>query len=121
MYDNNDNFTSDLVNSYAWDTTLVFIQKCSDNSAYSQQTSSNIGTVVEKGTVGTDTEDVKCNIYDMASNCVEWSTETAKNDDNPCVNRGGYCYDDDDLADARRRDFVTNNYDNYSFRPILYL
>ena len=28
MY-NNSNFESDLVNSYAWDTALVFIQKCS--------------------------------------------------------------------------------------------
>ena len=29
-------FTSDLVNSYAWDTALVFIQKCSTDNDYSQ-------------------------------------------------------------------------------------
>ena len=32
MYGETENFTSDLVNSYAWDTALVFFQKCSDDS-----------------------------------------------------------------------------------------
>ncbi len=79
------NFTSDLINSYAWDTALVFIQKCSGDSRYSQQNSLNTSL----STTGT-TNDVKCNIYDMASNCVEWTTETAKNSSTPCVLRGGY-------------------------------
>ena len=79
------NFTSDLINSYAWDTALVFIQKYSGDSRYSQQNSLNTSL----STTGT-TNDVKCNIYDMASNCVEWTTETAKNSSTPCVLRGGY-------------------------------
>ena len=35
------NFTSDLINSYAWDTALVFIQEFSVDKDYSRQTSLN--------------------------------------------------------------------------------
>ena len=44
MYGETENFTSDLVNSYAWDTALVFIQKCSEDTRYSQQNSLNTGS-----------------------------------------------------------------------------
>ena len=67
----------DLVNSYAWDTALVFIQKCSGDSTY--------GTVVHVNDngkswgidfMGTDyLDDVRCNIYNMNSNLTEWTTE----------------------------------------------
>ena len=110
------NFTSDLINSYAWDTALVFIQSCSDDNRYSQQSSSNSSL----STTGT-TNDVKCNIYDMASNCYEWSTETAKNNSIPCVFRGGSYRYSDDLASTRYGTNMTNNVDFYSFRPLLYL
>ena len=109
------NFTSDLINSYAWDTALVFIQSCSDDNRYSQQNSSNISL----STTGT-TNDVKCNIYDMASNCYEWSTETAKNKTYPCVSRGGGYYNSGELASTRYGG-VTNDDDDDSFRPLLYL
>ena len=109
------NFTSDLINSYAWDTALVFIQSCSDDNRYSQQSSSNSSL----STTGT-TNDVKCNIYDMASNCVEWSTETAKNNSYPCVSRGGGCYGSDRLA-STRYGYLTSYNDHISFRPLLYL
>ena len=110
------NFTSDLINSYAWDTALVFIQSCSDDNRYSQQNSSN--SILS--TTGT-TNDVKCNIYDMASNCYEWSTETAKNNRYPCVYRGGNYNRSDDLASTRYGHGVTRDYADDSFRPLLYL
>ena len=110
------NFTSDLINSYAWDTALVFIQSCSDDNRYSQQNSSNSSL----STTGT-TNDVKCNIYDMASNCYEWSTETAKNKTFPCVARGGLYSRSDVLASTRYGLRTTSNDLNYSFRPLLYL
>ena len=69
-------------------------------------------------TTGT-TNDVKCNIYDMASNCYEWSTETAKNNSIPCVSRGGGYDGSDGLASTR--DGVTSSGDYDSFRPLLYL
>ena len=61
---------SDLVNSYAWDTAIVFIQAMG-NSNYSNK--NIVGSIVNTGTTG----DKVCNIYDMASNCREWSTEYA--------------------------------------------
>ena len=110
------NFTSDLINSYAWDTALVFIQSCSDDNRYSQQNSLNSSL----STTGT-TNDVKCNIYDMASNCYEWSTETAKNNSRPCVNRGGGYNGSGYLASTRYGRNMTDYGANFSFRPLLYL
>ena len=75
-------FTSDLVNSYAWDTAIVFFQEFGENTTYSRKTSVNI-FLANTGTSGTSytgytgtEKDIICNVYDMASNCWEWSTET---------------------------------------------
>ena len=94
MYAENSNFTSDLVNSYAWDTAITFLQTF-DNRAeeaktkpYSRQNSLN-SSFAEKGTNQLETKDIICNIYDMASNMFEWSTETYSSTSNPCVIRGG--------------------------------
>ena len=87
MY-NNENFECDLVNSYAWDTAIEFLQECSGEENYSRKTSINIGSLANKGTL----DDNVCNIFDMASNCYEWSTERIvyeNENDSPCVLRGG--------------------------------
>ena len=94
MYDENGNFTSDLVNSYAWDTAIVFIQMYSEQTTYSMQTSKNRA---EEEDMDFDfntgerlqTTDKVCNIYDMASNLMEWSTETYASELYPCETRGG--------------------------------
>ena len=117
MYGKTEKFTSDLVNSYAWDTALVFIQKCSGDTRYSQQNSLNTGSLADKGT----TNDVKCNIYDMASNCFEWSTETEKNKTIPCVSRGGNFGESYLFAGTRDGGTASDFGDSYSFRPLLYL
>lgn len=90
MYNSN-KFTSDLINSYAWDTTTLFLQTCGENK-YSRKTSINSSL----STIGTNTQtnkDIQCNIYDMASNIIEWSTETSNYYDSPCIGRSGYCGD----------------------------
>ena len=69
MYNNN-YVESDLINSYSWDTAIVFIQKYSGNSNYANKKSVNTSKS-NTGKVG----DRVCNIHDMASNCWEWSTE----------------------------------------------
>ena len=117
MYGKTEKFTSDLVNSYAWDTALVFIQKCSGDTRYSQQNSLNTGSLADKGT----TNDVKCNIYDMASNCFKWSTETEKNKTIPCVSRGGNFGESYLFAGTRDGGTASDFGDSYSFRPLLYL
>ena len=68
MYDNS-NFEDDLINSYAYDTTLVYIQKFSGDSDYSITAGSN--EIVRCG----ESSDVKCNIYDIAGNAEEYTTE----------------------------------------------
>ena len=115
MY-NSSNFESDLVNSYAWDTAIVFIQKCSSNNKYSQQNSLNTGNLATMGT----TNDVICNIYDMASNCFEWTTETSFSINRPCSSVGGY-YGNEYYTTSRRRGNDGNyNFEFQSFRPIIY-
>ena len=85
MYKNNKSVTSDLVNSYAWDTAIYFIQEFSSNGTYSMQTSKNttLGNTGERE----GTTDKVCNIYDMASNTKEWSTETSSATSLYCVSR----------------------------------
>lgn len=80
-------FESDLINSYAWDTAILFLQAFDDrantSTKYSLQTSLN-NSISATGT----TVDVICNIYDMASNCNEWTTESSSGSYVPCVIRG---------------------------------
>ena len=116
MYSDN-NFESDLVNSYAWDTAIVFIQNCSAQTNYANQTSLNTSL----STTGT-TNDNPCNIYDMASNCREWTTETNSDAENPHVFRGG-CYAFSYINTAGRGSFFSESPgdDDTTFRPILYL
>ena len=116
MY-NNENFESDLVNSYAWSTTLVFIQECSNSKTYSLQNSLNTENLELTGTKN----DVQCNIYDMASNCCEWTTETCSYSGFPCVRVGGVYNADTYFASKRDCLDVYLSDDASSFRPIIYL
>ena len=79
---------SDLVNSYAWDTAIVYIQEMGIAN-YANKTDGN-GTLKDTGKTG----DVVCNIYDMAGNTEEWTTEYSTNTHSstayPCVSRGDY-------------------------------
>ena len=92
------NFESDLINSYAWDTTIVFIQEFSGDTNYSQQKGRNTARAVQKCgesildynlDEGDENQDIRCNIYDMAGNTREWSTGTSSYTYYPCVTRGG--------------------------------
>ena len=123
MYSNS-YFECDLVNSYAWDTTVVFIQMFSGDEDYSRQIRLQ-STVAKCGEAHSgDTYDVRCNIYDMAGNVGEWSTETNTNQSslNYCIARGGIA-DDVNKYTANRAESTTTSDDTYyfSFRVILYV
>ena len=112
---------SDLINSYAWDTAILFIQKNSGDSDYSRQTFLK-ETIEKTGGEATDrtNRDIRCNIYDMAGNCYEMTTETCSNyPTRPCVGRGGTY--DGDYTSHRHCDSTNYAYYNCTFRPILYL
>ena len=116
MYTSN-NFTSDLMNSYAWDTAITFIQNCTDKTNYANQNSLNT-SLSQTGT----TNDNPCNIFDMASNIYEWTTETSSaSNGGPCVRRGGsYSYS---IYYTSHRDYSSTSYSkyNFGFRPLLYV
>ena len=127
MY-NDSNFESDLMNSFAWDTAIVFLQECDDrdkenNKPYSKENSLNTESVATKGTNNLEISDQICNIFDMASNCYEWTTETySRLSAYPCVARGGVYASDDKYTDFRTSGAsITYSNDYDSFRPILYL
>ena len=107
-------FASDLMNSYAWDTSTLFLQECGEDG-YSIKSSVNT-SLEEKGT----STDHPCNIYDMASNCIEWITETYTS--NRCTYRGGNCYTSIGYTSLRDEGTGTDvGSDNNSFRPLLYV
>ena len=80
--------TTDLVNSYAWDTAIIYIQNFSGDADYSYQSSKNT-SLSNTGKNG----DEMCKINDMASNTLEWTTEYVNYKENsrvcPCAPRGG--------------------------------
>ena len=116
MYGEEKPFTSDLINSLAWDTALVYMQTFSGDQDYSRQGSLN-SSKQNTGISG----DVKLNIYDMASNVYEWSTETSPYPGFPCVRRGGNFSIGSIPSSYRAAHSTTGSTSNLSFRPLLYL
>jgi len=126
------NFESDLMNSYAWDTAIVFLQKFDNRTnkaslkPYSQQNSLNTKSdgLASQGTNNlsdVSKQDVICNVWDMASNCYEWTTETYSNSNVPCTFRGGgYSYSNT-CTSGRSRDNASRSDDSISFRSLLYM
>ena len=115
---------SDLVNSYAWDTALLFIQKYGQNN-YSreigQSTTRQIANTGKNLLKSTNKEDVQLNIYDMAGNCWEWTTENFSGASGPCVVRGGNYYISNIYTSYRYRNSTSGRPSSYSFRPLLYM
>ena len=141
MYNStSDGVTSDLMNSYAWDTALIFIQKCGkygvDSSKYPiQRGYSAINTGGPQiagnnklkyepgGTTERETPkiDVQCNIYDMAGNVAEWTTETHHHTSNPSVKRGSHYANSYHGPEVRGLYTKNSSSNEIGFRPILYL
>ena len=69
-------FTSDLVNSYAWDTAIIFIQTYSTEEKASTYASQNKSTSFANTGINNDKY---CNIWDMSGNVEEWTTEDCDN------------------------------------------
>ena len=121
MYSNNTKFKSELLTSYAWDTAVVFIEKCGTNSNYANRNRFQSSLKTTGNAKSGTTYDVQCNIYDMAGNVYEWTTEYSSVSGSPCVNRGGF-YDNSNYC-VRYRNNNSTTYSNGSlgFRPLLYI
>ena len=122
-------FESDLINSYAWDTATLFLQTIDNRTTdktkkYSRQNSLNTGSPANTGTnnlAEAIKQDKICNVYDMASNCFEWSTETYSGSSYPCTGRGGMYDSSNYYTSHRDYNFTTYSSIISSFRPLLYL
>ena len=114
--------TTDLINSYAWDTAIVYIQNFSKDTDYSYQDGQSIKSSLTNTGVN---KDEKCKINDMASNDLEWSTEYSSYVDNlnksPCSGRGGRYYNSDNYTSYRYYSYATSRYKSLTFRSILYM
>ena len=98
-----------LVSSYAWDTTISFLQKVNSDYGNSSEEGNYYDTTfsytditgasqtkAEKSDVLVPTGQTTpvCNIYDMGGNVNEWTTESYSDTSFPYVVRGGFCFDD---------------------------
>ena len=119
-------YASDLVNSYAWDTAIVFIQTYSVKTDYA---SHNESKTTKAFTATGKNNDKYCNIWDMSGNAYEWTTEYSTSSHNsnfyPCVRRGGY-YDTDsgvaiNYTSARSYNNTTYSLSIVSLRSLLYV
>ena len=119
-------YASDLVNSYAWDTAIVFIQTYSGKTDYA---SHNESKTTKAFTATGKNNDKYCNIWDMSGNAYECTTEYSTYSDPrrfcPCVIRGGYY--NTNYGEARTyssyRDYagMTNSDSHGGLRPLLYV
>ena len=111
---------SDLINSYAWNTAIVYIQNFSGDTDYSKQPSLN-EDVANTGT----NSDEKCKINDMAVNTREWTTEygtlTIAGSAYPCAYRGGSYGSTSPYTDNRGSGSATLSDPDLSFRCALYM
>ena len=119
-------YASDLVNSYAWDTAIVFIQTYSGKTDYA---SHNESKTTKAFTATGKNNDKYCNIWDMSGNAYEWTTEYSTRSSGsyfyPCVIRGG-CYGSvsgiaGDYTSNRFRNETTDHNSLRGLRPLLYV
>ena len=144
--------TSMLCTGAAWDSMLDFIKdpnhsvtdsttwgnynnsetyKIYRGSLYSNSTwslaSTITGTDVTKSksvllTTGATERNSSKNIYDVAGNCNEWTTESESDTSSNRIGRGGAYSDSVSLpASFRNRNLPTFSRDNIGFRPALYV
>ena len=126
-----------LVSSYAWDTTIAFLQKVnsdygssSEEGNYSDTTFSYTDITGASKTkaknsnvlVPTGQTTPVCNIYDMGGNVGEWPTESCSDPGYPYAGRGGiYFYGFANHPAGDRLYYSVNAYDCIGFRLTLFM
>ena len=126
-----------LVSSYAWDTTIAFLQKVNSDYGSSSEEGNYTDTkfsytditgarqTKEKNSnviVPTGQTTPVCNIYDMGGNVWELTTESYSNTYIPCAIRGGYY--SNSFADFPAGFRYSNSdyaYDRIGFRLTLFM
>ena len=112
-YSSSAKYYSDLINSYAWDTAIIFIEAYSGDTDYATQDGQSINTSLAK--TG-ENADKRCNIQDIAGNAYEWTTETSTDSSYPCGYRGGAYHNSSRTTLGRYYHGTSNNGCAISFR-----
>ena len=129
-----------LVSSYAWDTTIAFIEKTVNNYGSSSSQGNYYNTSVNYKDITDESKPEKtkaenssllvatgqttpvCNIYDMGGNVYEWTTESYWNTRYPYAVRGGrYSNDFADLPAGFRNYYSDDAGDHVGFRLTLFM
>ena len=126
-----------LVSSYAWDTTIAFLQKVNSDYGSSSEEGNYYDTTFSytdiTGATKTKASDSEvlvptgqttpvCNIYDMGGNVWEWTTESFSDTDTPCAFRGGRYSGDFASGPAGYRVGISDNADDgIGFRLTLFM
>ena len=126
-----------LVSSYAWDTTIAFIQKVnSDYGSSSEEGNYQDTTFSYTDITGATKAKAKsssvlvptgqttpvCNIYDMGGNVYEWTTESYSSTNSPYAKRGGFYSNNFAYVPAGARDNCSDNANgSYGFRLTLFM
>lgn len=125
MYNENDYFQTDLVNSYAWDTTCIWMEKAGvdvdDSTSYGnyQNSSDGLNKVVE---TGSNDRWKANNIYDMAGNAWEYTTEEYGDHEKYHMGRGGGYWNSGNSYPISTRATSEDVADlNIGFRVVMYL
>ena len=121
-------YASDLINSYAWDTAIIFIQTYSTEEDASSYADKNKGPNDGQCNTGIS-NDKYCNIWDMSGNYFEWTTEyssgTIESTYDYYTRRGGYYYTENDIIQGytsnRFKYSASNYYSEPGFRSLLYV
>ncbi len=118
IYTNN-MVTSRLCSSYAWDTTLQFIENRNEGYA-TNSTGGNYSRILKHTGMGSI---AKNNIYDMGGNITEWTTEVCSSQIEPCTGRGGVYVNNPNDGPASYRCYTRQEYayDHIGFRIALYI
>lgn len=125
MYDGNNCFQTDLVNSYAWDTVCNWLRETGTNIDDSiqygnyQNSPNGLKRVVE--TASNERWQTN-NIYDMAGNVWEYTTEESGEHEKYHVGRGGGHWNDGDKYPISSRAETSDGSNlDIGFRVVLYL
>ena len=129
-----------LVSSYAWDTTIAFIEKTVNNYGSSSPQGNYLDTSVTYKDITDENKSEKtkaenssllvatgqttpvCNIYDMGGNIYEWTTESYSTTIIPYAVRGGTYYDGFARYPAGHRNGSSGNANEHDgFRLTLFM
>lgn len=125
MYTKNDYFQTDLVNSYAWDSTCIWLRNTGndiDDSTDTGNYQNNINHQNKIVATGSNETWKINNIYDMAGNAWEYTTEEYGEHEKYHMGRGGGYWNEGNVYPISSRGQSEDNANlAIGFRVVMYL